>query len=253
MVYRFSGINIEKNYSFEHQNQKIQTIMKTLFSLVLLSIALAVHECLPTTTQFGLKCGFSQNKITCENLGITGQEVECDSVINIPGLSSTSVNIFGIGKLDMTVGHDLKQGHITLYPRTSEDLVYLDHVILLNGTTVVIKLYHDLTDTCNGIRVTDSVCYAKLIDLIGQVQQSGVQNVKVKSDLIGDAKELTLVGEVIIENQILQKRQYGYGGYGGYRGGFGGYGGYGGWGRYGGWGFGGYRGGYGRLGYWGKK
>ena len=225
--------------------------MKILLSLVILSISLTVHQCLPTTTtQFGLKCGLSQSKLKCENVGVIGHEVECDSVNNISGLSSTSLNLFGIGALP--AGYDLKGTtplSLFLYPRTLDDLVYLDHTIQLNGKSVDLTLYHGLTDIGSGIRVTDSICYAKLLGLIDEVQKLGVKSVKLQSNLIGDSHDLVLVGEVMMENQILHKRQYGWGGYGGY----------GGWGRYGGWGYGGYggwggyRGGYGGWGYYGKK
>ena len=221
--------------------------MNTLILLVILGISINVHQSLPTTTQFGLKCSFSDSKIKCENVAITGSEVECDSVSNISGLSSTPINLLGIGLLP--IGYDLSGTipvSVFLYPRTLDDLIYLDHSIQLNGKSVDLTLYHGLTNTGNGIRVTDSICYAKLLGLIDQVQKTGVKNVKVQASLIGDAHDLALVGEVVIENQTLHKRQYGFGRWGGYRGG------YGGWGRYGGWGFGGW-GGYGRWGFYGKK
>ena len=226
--------------------------MNNLLSLVILSISLAVHHSLPTITHFGLKCGFSQSKIKCENVAVTGHEVECEAVNNISGLSSLSANLLGIGTLPKEYDPKLVGTtpiSVFLYPRALDDLVYLDHTIQLNGKSVDLTLYHGLTNTGSGIRVTDAVCYAKLLGLINQVQKTGVKNVKLQASLIGDAHELTLVGEVAVENQILHKRQYGYGGWGGY-------GGYGGWGRYGGWGYGGwggYRGGYGGWGYYGKK
>lgn len=217
--------------------------MNIYLSFAILIISIAVHQSVSTTTteKYGLKCVLVENKIKCENVGVEGQEVECDSVSNMAG-SDTS-QIFGIGTLPNGY-NPLEQGtqlvSLFLYPRTLDTFVYLDHIVQLHGKSVNLTLYNDMTNTGIGIRVTDTVCYIKLLGLIDQVQKSGVQNVKVQASLIGDAHQEKLVGEIAFENQKVQKRQWGWGGWGRPWGGWGGWGrpwgGWGGWGRPWGWG-----------------
>lgn len=182
--------------------------MRYFLSFIIFSVLISVYQFLSVTPKIGLKCGFSNRKINCENL-LSGNKLECDSVSNISGLSSTFFNIFGIGTLPNGYHSSVKATSsvsLFLYPRTLDPLVYLNHTIELNGKRVNLSLYNDLTNTGSGIRITDSLCYAKLLDLVDQVQKLGTHTVKVKANLFGETYDLVLVGEVTIGNQGLWKR-----------------------------------------------
>ncbi|CAF0858614.1 unnamed protein product [Brachionus calyciflorus] len=216
--------------------------MKIYSLIILICLSISFSKSIPAPSSIsGIRCEHSNNKFKCENQNEL--DVECDANSNLVGLGSTLFNVFGIGALPKEYNYsNIEKAFFYLYPRSLEESVYFNHSIRLNETSVNLTLFYSLVSNTNnyGIRVTDKVCFENLVQLLRQVND--VKTVQVKQSVIGDGKQVDLVGEVIIENHV-QKRQWGYDNnyyYDRYR--------YGGYGYYGGW-----RGGYfGRRWGWGR-
>lgn len=202
--------------------------MKFLIA-TLLCLTIGLYESVPLTKQvehIGIRCLFQNNQLSC------GDQVECGAVSNIAHLGQTLHNAFGIGALPESIDYtNLHAVVYDIYPKGIDSKVYLNNTIQLEGKSVELHLYTALENTGHGIRVIDQECFGKLVGLIRQVK--GVNLVKVQSNLLGDGVDVGLIGEVLIENEIVKKRQF-YGSYGGYQasssysssyGGFGGFGG----------------------------
>ncbi|CAF0750639.1 unnamed protein product [Brachionus calyciflorus] len=196
--------------------------MKINFTLILISLSVSKYHSVSVPSSIGgLRCVYSKNKVNCENHN--EQDVECDAISNLDGLGSTLFNVFGIGALPKEYNYlNIENVFYYLYPRSLDESVYFNHSIRLNETNVDLTLFYSVESNVNnssyGIRVIDKTCFENLVKLLRQVDD--VKTVQVKQSLIGDGKQVDLVGEVIIENHAQKRHHYNRwrGKYNGYRG-----------------------------------
>ena len=145
--------------------------------------------------------------------GLTG-DVECPAICESKG--EHSYRVFGLGFIPELVDAKPELTRYWLYPRSLDNVTYVNHTLLVDGVARDVFLYYGEKFVEYGIRVTEPICWSRLVGLI-RASSTGVHS---------------MIGEVLIYDKEVSKRWlWGYG-----------------WGLgYGGWGYGGL--GYGGLGY----
>ncbi|CAF0937138.1 unnamed protein product [Brachionus calyciflorus] len=189
--------------------------MKIYFILFLISLSVNLYQSVPgPSSNSSIRCVHSKKKIKCKLQN--EQRVECNAISNLVGLGSTLFNVFGIGALPKEYNYsNIENVFYYLYPRSLDELVYFNHSIRLNETSVDLNLFYSVESNVNnpsyGIRVTDKLCFGNLVKILRQVDE--VKTVQVKQSLIGNGQQVDLFGEVVIENN-LKKRDWDDDGYG---------------------------------------
>jgi len=165
--------------------------------------------------------------------GVSG-EVECPAIFEWPVSGVPAYKVFGLGVVPEFVDAKIELVRYWLYPRSLDNITYVNHTFSVEGAVRDIFLYYGEKFVEYGFRVTDAKCFGRLIGLI---RGSSVEHMlPIESDLVVKPV-VPMIGEVLVYDKEVSKRWlYGYG-----------FGlGLGGWG-YGGLGYGGL--GYGGLGY----
>ena len=144
--------------------------------------------------------------------------------------------VFGLGFVPEFVDVKSELVRYWLYPRSLDNVTYFNHTVIVEGAVRDLFVYYGERSVENvyGFRVTDSVCYGRLVGLFkGAVEHM----IPIESELVVKPV-VPMIGEILVYDNFVSKRWlYGYGfGLGGLGWGYGGLG-YGGLG-YGGLGFG---------------
>jgi len=152
--------------------------------------------------------------LTCR--GMTG-EVECPTIFHtVDGIES---RVFGMGFIPEFIEVTPENVRFWLYPRSLDNITYVDHTVVVDGVTKNIVLYYGDKMVEHGMRVTDLKCYERMVGLI-KGSSSG-RSVTLESDL-PVKPVVTMIGEVLVMDKVVSKRWgYGYGwglglGYGGW-------------------------------------
>ena len=126
--------------------------------------------------------------------------MECPVVVEWSG--ERLFTIFGISKVGNGEFDKLDESRYWLYPRKLDNSTYVDRTIMVNGVAKDLVLYWSEKFTNYGVRVTDLVCYLKLVKLLN----TGTLNHVVRIESL--VKTVSLFGEVVIGDRTSVKRYF---------------------------------------------
>jgi hypothetical protein len=162
--------------------------------LMSLSLALAVEipvggDGLGNVTQ----CIYRPETKILSCRGLTG-DIECPAICESKG--NHGYRVFGLGFVPELVDAKPELVRYWLYPRSLDNVTYVNHTIFIDGVDRDVFLYYGDKFQEYGLRVTDSVCWQRIVGLI-KVSSTGVQS---------------LIGEVLVYDREVSKRWlWGYG------------------------------------------
>ena len=147
-----------------------------------------------------------EKEIDCRGVG---GEVECPAVFEWPASGVPAFRVFGLGIIPEFVDAKIELVSYWLYPRSLNNITYVNHTFSVEGAVRDIFLYYGEKFVEYGFRVTDAKCFGRLIGLI---RGSSVEH---KVPVLGDSgvkTEVPMIGEVLVYDKEVSKRWlYGYG------------------------------------------
>jgi hypothetical protein len=184
----------------ENNERDIKEILHEKAEAIANSIARAIE------VQNVTKCIFHHRTKTLNCHGFTG-EVECPAIFEVTG--DLEARVFGIGFVPELTNVKVEQVRYWLYPRSLDNVTYVNHTTTVDGVVRDIVLYYGDKFVEYGIRVTDIKCYQRLVSLVKGSSSGRV--VTLESDL-PVKPVVSLIGEVLIYDKEVSKRWlWGYG------------------------------------------
>ncbi|CAF0916820.1 unnamed protein product [Brachionus calyciflorus] len=152
-------------------------------------------------------CVYTDNskQIFCQRSEI---KIQCDAFV----VGQKSIRFLGISQQPIDSSNPELVKYF-VYPRKEKSSTYLDHSNLIEGRSVENFLYYGEKSDNNGLRVPNLSCWNKLLDVLKGTEQ--IQKVK----LTDSNEEVSLIGEIFIDDFSKSKRTSitkGYGYYGSY-------------------------------------
>jgi hypothetical protein len=169
---------------------------------LIMTLGLALAVTVPVTVPVGgsyiganvTQCVYKPDLKIIGCRGLTG-DLECPAIVDIRG--ELIYKVFGLGFVPELNNVKSEQVRYWLYPRSLDNVTYVNHTITVDGVVRDIVLYYGDKFVEYGIRVTDIRCFERLVALI-------------KTSTIGEGS--SLFGEVLIYDKEVSKRWlWGYG------------------------------------------
>ena len=147
-----------------------------------------------------------EKEIDCRGVG---GEVECPAVFEWPASGVPAFRVFGLGIIPEFVDAKIELVRYWLYPRSLNNITYVNHTFVLDGAARVVFLYYGEKFVEYGFRVTDAKCFGRLFGLI---RGSSVEHKVPVLGASGVKTEVPMIGEVLVYDKEVSKRWlYGYG------------------------------------------
>jgi len=141
-----------------------------------------------------------EKEIDCRGVG---GEVECPAVFEWPASGVPAFRVFGLGIIPEFVDAKIELVRYWLYPRSLNNITYVNHTFVLDGAARDVFLYYGEKFVEYGFRVTDAKCFGRLIGLI---RGSSVEHmIPLESDLTVKPV-VPMIGEVMVLDKDVSKR-----------------------------------------------
>jgi len=141
-----------------------------------------------------------EKEIECRGVG---GEVKCPAVFEWPASGVPAYRVFGLGVVPEFVDAKTELVRYWLYPRSLNNITYVNRTLVLDGGVRDIFLYYGEKFVEYGFRVTDDKCFGRLIGLI---RGSSVERmIPLESDLVVKPV-VPMIGEVLVLDKDISKR-----------------------------------------------
>jgi hypothetical protein len=131
-----------------------------------------------------------------------GENIECAAIFEWPVSGLPMIKGFGLGMIPELNGLKTDLVKYWMYPRSLDNMTYVNHIIMVDGIFRDVFLYYGEKFVEYGIRVTDSKCFGRLVNLING---SPVHMLPIESDFIIKSA-VSMIGEVLIFDKDVSKR-----------------------------------------------
>jgi hypothetical protein len=208
--------NYELNtHELKRKKERRKRKMLKIFALCLITLSIVSATTKTVTVEQiwnqipraanGSQCIYiaSLMKFTCRSVEVT---IDCDAVRHLSGVPT---KIFGLSRIPVVKG---EVPRFWLYPRVENSTVYLNHTWnFINKTAqspVDVVLYQGEKFVDFGIRVPEAKCYERIVKFLNGVTSEQV--VELESSVV-PRPTVNMIGEVLIVDQVMEKRRVGGG------------------------------------------
>ena len=134
--------------------------------------------------------------------------IDCPAVSNFSSLITLipSVRVFVLSRIPELVDVKTEMMRYWIYPRRLDNTTYFNHTLRVGDIGGDLYLYYSEKFEQFGFRVTELKCYERLVELF---RKSTVSHpVKIEDGV----EEVSLFGEVLVFDKVIQKKWlYGWG------------------------------------------
>jgi hypothetical protein len=158
----------------------------------------------------GSQCIYASEVAQFSCRAVANVFVTCDAVKNLPGVPD---KFFGLGRVAAAASEEAHEATtFGLYPKQLQPIT--NETIYLNRTwdfveesshrdeQVFLSLYHAEVNGDFGIRVPDVKCFKRLIEFLATIESERV----VEIDSLDQQEKVSLIGEVLILEQVKSRR-----------------------------------------------